>query len=124
MKILIDNGHGIETKGKRSPDSRLLEYAYNREIAARVVADLQSEHFFASLLVPEIEDIFLSERCRRVNRFCAEIGRRNVCLVSIHVNAVGNGDRWHNVSGWSCYISKGPTQGNRRCARLNGDLFW
>lgn len=33
MKILIDNGHGRETPGKRSPDGRLLEYAYTRDIA-------------------------------------------------------------------------------------------
>ena len=33
MKILIDNGHGQETAGKRSPDGRLLEWSYNREIA-------------------------------------------------------------------------------------------
>lgn len=37
MKILIDNGHGKETPGKRSPDGRLKEYAYTREIADRVV---------------------------------------------------------------------------------------
>ena len=36
MKILIDNGHGVETAGKRSPDGRLREYAYAREIAARL----------------------------------------------------------------------------------------
>ena len=30
MKILIDNGHGRETAGKRSPDGRLLEWAYTR----------------------------------------------------------------------------------------------
>ena len=48
MKILIDNGHGQETAGKRSPDGRLLEWSYNREIARRVVAALQSEHFYAS----------------------------------------------------------------------------
>ncbi len=29
----------------------------------------------------------LDERCRRVNRVCSELGRLNVCLVSIHVNA-------------------------------------
>ena len=28
MKILIDNGHGIDTPGKRSPDGVLREYAY------------------------------------------------------------------------------------------------
>ena len=57
MKILIDNGHGRETAGKRSPDGRLLEWAYNREIARRVVAELQAKHYYASLLVPEGEDI-------------------------------------------------------------------
>lgn len=33
MKVLLDNGHGAETPGKRSPDGRLQEYAYAREIA-------------------------------------------------------------------------------------------
>lgn len=34
MKILIDNGHGRETPGKRSPDGRLLEYAQNASLPA------------------------------------------------------------------------------------------
>ena len=33
MKILIDNGHGSNTSGKRSPDGKLREYAWAREIA-------------------------------------------------------------------------------------------
>ena len=33
VKILIDNGHGVNTKGKQSPDGRLREYAFAREIA-------------------------------------------------------------------------------------------
>ncbi|MBR1637591.1 MAG: hypothetical protein IJ687_07090 [Bacteroidales bacterium] len=40
MKILIDNGHGIDTKGKRSPDGRLLEYVQNRLLAGRIVTAL------------------------------------------------------------------------------------
>ena len=35
MKVLIDNGHGSDTSGKRSTDGRLREYAYTREIADR-----------------------------------------------------------------------------------------
>ena len=112
MKILIDNGHGQETAGKRSPDGRLLEWSYNREIARRVVAALQSEHFYASLLVPEDEDISLAERCKRVNRVCSELGGRNVCLISIHVNAAGRGNKWYNATGWCCYTSKGQTEGD------------
>ena len=113
MKILIDNGHGRETAGKRSPDGRLLEWSYTREIARRVVAELQAQHYYASLLVPEEEDIPLDERCRRVNRVCSELGRRNVCLISIHVNAAGRCDNWYNATGWCCYTSKGQTEGDK-----------
>ena len=57
MKILIDNGHGIDTKGKRSPDGQLLEYAQNRLLAGRIVTYLQARVLDASLLVPEETDI-------------------------------------------------------------------
>ena len=40
MKILIDNGHGANTQGKRSPDGRLIEALYTREIAVRVEHEL------------------------------------------------------------------------------------
>lgn len=40
MKNLIDNGHGIDTPGKRSPDGVLREYAWNRMISGRVVSAL------------------------------------------------------------------------------------
>jgi len=113
MKILIDNGHGRETAGKRSPDGRLLEWSYNREIAARVVAALQMQGFYASLLVPEDEDVSLDERCKRVGRVCSELGRRNLCLISIHVNAAGRGNKWYNATGWCCYTSNGQTEGDK-----------
>lgn len=61
MNILIDNGHGFDTPGKCSPDGRLMEWAYNREIAARVSAELQRRGYFSSLLVPEPDDIPLEE---------------------------------------------------------------
>ena len=61
MKILIDNGHGLMTAGKRSPDRFFREPFYNREIASRVVSDLRDRGLDAELLVPEDEDISLSE---------------------------------------------------------------
>ena len=109
MLILIDNGHGLDTPGKRSPDGKFLEYAYTREIATRIVADLIDRGYNAQLLVPEPEDIPLSERVRRINAHCNTLGKSNVILISIHVNAAGNGSQWHNATGWSCYTSKGQT---------------
>ena len=61
------------------------------------------------LLVPEEDDISLKERCRRVNAWCLLHGKQNAILVSIHVNAYGNGSEWTKPHGWSIYTSKGKT---------------
>ena len=111
--ILIDNGHGHNTPGKRSPDGKFLEATFTREIARRVVADLKDRGYNAQLLVPETEDIPLTERVRRINAHCNTLGKSNVILISIHVNAAGNGTKWLNATGWSCYTSKGQTTSDR-----------
>ena len=109
MKIFIDNGHGQFTAGKRSPDGQLREAFFNREIARRIVLNLQDRGHDAELLVPEDDDISLKERCRRVNNWCLLHGKQNAILVSIHVNAYGNGTEWTQPHGWSIYTSKGKT---------------
>lgn len=116
MIILIDNGHGRETPGKRSPDGRLREYAWAREIARRIAIALQREGIDARLLVPETTDIPLSVRTRRVNEVCKAEGARNVCLVSIHNNAAGADGRWHDARGFAVYVSNNAGQGSRRLA--------
>lgn len=109
MKILIDNGHGSETPGKRSPDGKFREYEYTRVIAARVAAELKALGYDAELLVPETYDVSLQERTRRVNTLCQKQGKANVILLSIHVNAASNG-QWSSARGWSCYTSRGHTK--------------
>lgn len=111
MKILIDNGHGSNTKGKRSPDGLLQEWKYTREIAREVVRRLKNEGYDAELIVPEDTDIALGERANRVNAWCDRLGKKNVCLVSIHCNAAGNGD-WMKARGWEAWTSVGQTQGD------------
>ena len=51
MKILIDNGHGVDTAGKRSTDGSLREYKYAREIAEKVVSELKKRGFDAERIV-------------------------------------------------------------------------
>mgnify|MGYP002624274442 CR=1 FL=1 len=103
MIILLDNGHGVNTRGKQSPDGRLKEYAYTREIARRVETGLTEKGFNVRRIVPEETDISLMERCRRVNAECARQGAQNVVLVSIHNNAAGNG-QWLTARGFSPWI--------------------
>lgn len=113
MICLIDNGHGKETPGKRSPDGLFREYAYTREIAAKVVAELRERGYNAIVLVPEECDIALAERVRRANSYCDKFGAANVVLVSVHNNAAGNGSEWKTARGWSAYTSIGETRADK-----------
>lgn len=106
MKILIDNGHGSNTKGKRSPDGRLMEYAYTREIAELVVSELLKKGIDAERIVREEVDVPLQERCRRVNQYKAS----EAILVSIHCNAAGSGADWMSARGWEAWTSVGQTK--------------
>lgn len=112
MKILVDNGHGVGTYGKCSPDGRLYEYRYTREIAREVVRRLRARGYDAELLVPEDADIRLGERCNRANTWCDRLGTKNVCLVSIHTNAAGAG-AWMKARGWEAWTSVGQTRGDK-----------
>ena len=118
MKILIDNGHGQSTPGKRSPDGRFLEFQFNRTIAKQIVDDLRDRGYDAELLVPEDDDIPLKDRCKRVNDIVAREGKQNVILISIHANAYGNGKEWTSPSGWSVYTSKGQTKADDLAEQL------
>lgn len=112
MKILLDNGHGENTAGKRSPDGKLREYLYAREIASEIERELKTKGVDAECIVRETVDVPLAERARRVNEICARYGTSNVILVSVHCNASGNG-QWMNARGWSAYTSKGQTKADK-----------
>lgn len=109
MKVLIDNGHGANTPGKRSPDGRLREYAYAREIAGRVVFELRKKGIDAEQIVKEEVDVPLSERCRRVNEYKAS----EAILISIHCNAAGGGSTWMQARGWEAWTSMGQTKADK-----------
>ena len=118
VKILIDNGHGNNTVGKRSPYSLcgvepaidFYEYKWNREIAKEIVEGLKQKGYNADLLVTEDIDISLTERVNRVNNVCNEFGKENVLLVSIHANAAGSGKKWMTAKGWSAFTTIGNTR--------------
>lgn len=65
---ILDNGHGQETPGKRSPvwkdGTQLFEYEFNRDIVKRIVQKLKCAGIEHKILVPELTDITLGERCR------------------------------------------------------------
>lgn len=119
--VLIDNGHGKNTKGKCSPDKRLMEWQWTRWIAAMVCEKLMKKGIDARLLVPEDTDISLAERVRRTNWVCKQYGASNVALVSIHVNAAGSDGKWHDARGFSVWVAKTCSTASKKLAKLMYD---
>ena len=110
MLVLIDNGHGINTPGKCSPDAAnglldsplfFKEWAWTREIAIRLNQAFTECGIDSSLIVTEDTDVPLKERVRRVNEICDRCGVANVILISIHNNAAGSGRFWMSARGCS-----------------------
>ncbi len=109
MTIILDNGHGCNTLGKRSPvwsDGRqLFEWEFNRAIVKRIAATLERERIRYHILVPEKSDISLKERVRRVNTYY-RTHNQDAFLLSIHANAGGG-------TGWEAWTSRGTTKSDR-----------
>lgn len=120
MIVLIDNGHGADTKGKQSPDGRLREYKYAREIAARVVNALKLRGADARLLTPEEKDTTISARVKRANTICMKEGVGNVILVSIHNNAAASGGEWMKARGFQSYVALNASAKSKKLAAY----FW
>lgn len=104
--VLLDNGHGKETAGKRSPiwsdGSQLFEWEFNRDIVRRIAEKLQDDGVPYRILVPEENDISLSERVKRANEIAKE-NNGKVYVLSVHANAGGG-------TGWEVYTSPGETK--------------
>lgn len=112
--VIIDNGHGIGTPGKCSPDGRLREWQWTRELARRLAKALADRGVESILLVEEDSDEPLRERCRRANAITAR--EPGAILVSLHSNASAMGNTWGSASGWSAFVAPNASSGSRELA--------
>lgn len=110
MIVILDNGHGIRTRGKRSPvqsdTSQLFEFEFNRDIVRRIAEDLSRLRVQFHILVREIEDISLQERCQRANQIFAAYPSGEAFLISVHANAGGG-------NGLEFFTSPGETESDK-----------
>ena len=105
--VIIDNGHGESTPGKCSPDKELQEWSWTRDLAERLQKELRNVNIDSHRIVPETTDISLSERVHRANNIARKAMDRGEVpvLISIHLNAAGNSNRWCNAQGFCSYIA-------------------
>ncbi|MEM9992453.1 MAG: N-acetylmuramoyl-L-alanine amidase, partial [Bacteroidota bacterium] len=117
----LDNGHGEDTLGKRSPEFELdgitvqfFEYEFNRDIVGRIIAGLRERGIQYTNVVPEIEDITLQERTNRANRLHRN-GQLPVIFVSVHSNAAvpAPGSNWTPAHGIETWHHKNSSNGKK-----------
>lgn len=100
MKIALDNGHGQNTAGKRTPifpDGTVMkEHTFNRAVVQFLEKELKNNGFDIINVSPEDTDTPLSVRVKRANQANAD------AYISIHANAFGNS--WNGANGVESWI--------------------
>lgn len=118
--VILDNGHGIGTPGKCSPDHSLYEWKWTREITSGIYDALSREGIEGHLLVLGDSDMPLPERVRweRVLTEQAKKIGMETCLISVHINAAGGDGQWKSARGWSGWIAQSASPKSKQLAQL------
>lgn len=131
--IILGTAHLSVTAGKCSPDKRLKEAEYSREIVSRVEAGLKEKGYLVYVDYYPLEpneqmkakyyntvlSRELNYRVRFVNSLCDIYGKKDCLYVSIHNNAAPPNDgKWHSASGWSVFVSPNASQTSRNLAQV------
>lgn len=119
MIVILGTAHRLREPGKCSPDGRLKECVYSREIISELRPKLEDYGFktfidYKDLDLPKTMQTpsvkverqrELALRVNEVNSLCSHYGKKNCIYVSIHVDASGNDNQWHSPNGWSVRVS-------------------
>lgn len=130
--IILGTAHRMREPGKQSPDGRLKECVYSREIVSdiesilkgygyRVLVDFEALDLPRNMQTPSSSlerTRELAMRCNMVNEICRQNGKNNVIYVSIHVNAAGADGKWHTGTGWEAITSVGQTKADKLASCL------
>ena len=109
--IVLGTAHRMREPGKCSPDGRVKECVYSREIVSEIATKLKAMGYkveidFMDLDLPKTmqspsvtleRNRELGMRVNYVNELCRQNGAKNVLYVSIHLNAAGADGKWHDA---------------------------
>lgn len=114
-KIGIDDGHGYQTSGKRTPDG-YKENIFNEKVKRYLIPELKRNGFNCVDCSPMTSDNSLQDRCNRANNANVNI------FVSIHANAYGEGS-WNTADGVETYYYPGSTSGKKLATLVQSELL-
>lgn len=110
--VALDDGHGMQTAGKRSPANLgpvMPENEFNRAAVEYARQALERSHIKTMLTAPGDDDVSLNERVRRAKKEGVKV------LVSVHANAGGG-------TGIETFYRVGDTKAERLARLVNTEL--
>lgn len=118
LKIAIDDGHGMETAGKRTPifsdGTYMRENEFNNAVAQLLPDMFKKVGVDTIFVAPEDTDTALATRVSRANVAKAD------AYVSIHANAYGDGISFNDAQGietWIYNLSDSNTYNLAKCVQ-------
>ena len=119
MKVAIDDGHGMDTAGKRTPKfpdgSFMRENEFNREVAELLKIKLEELGIETIMTAPGDTDIPLRQRTAAANEAKADL------FVSIHANAYKG--VWGNHGGIETYHYYNSVKGKKAAQIIHKHLI-
>lgn len=112
LTVILDDAHGSDVAGKRSPDGRHREYSWSQFWIAELGKHLTDIGFSVVYNAPEETEPGLLTRVNRANQI-----RGPAFVFSLHNNAAGMGDEWKNARGFSIWTTRGETKSDY-CATI------
>lgn len=129
--IILGTAHLATTAGKQSPDGKLKEAVWSREMCDWLRSLFLSAGYLVFVDYPPLEpnsamkaQHWKTEQSRElrwrvdfVNAVARAYGKDNCLYVSVHCNASPPNDgKWHEACGFSVYVSKNASQTSREVA--------
>jgi N-acetylmuramoyl-L-alanine amidase len=129
--VILDDGHGMDTPGKRTPPmpgtgKAVKENEFNRPVVDLIQEQLESAGIMVLQTAPEVHDVSLSDRSTRANQVHKDFIKRNPdgvsLFVSIHFNAMKDSFSGSTASGMEVFHHQGSVEGEKLARAIHAEL--
>lgn len=119
--LILDAGHGYDTKGKRNEKENFYEYEFNNKMQYLIKDMLKNYDIEVVMTNPypnTVSDVLLNERVKRANKWYNK--NEQQLFISIHANAFSDS----NARGTETYTANNASANSEKfCKMVNDNIF-
>lgn len=116
--VILDQAHGQNVKGKRSPDGALLEWKWSREICGAIKAKMQADGYRVVFSSDGNDEPGLNNRVQAEINYSKYFGKQKCVFLSIHCNAAGSDGKWKTARGFETHVARKSSAKSKQFASI------